>query len=107
MKIQPARPKSLSYYVKWNRKIRKLKHKIFKRDGYLCFYCKIDMLPIYQKWLNKKFERGPYPITVDHVIPKTLFKRDDDGLKKSAWTESNLVTCCPECNSRKGNKIIL
>ena len=66
----------------------KIKQKIFLRDNYKCFYCGNDL---------KHDFRTTYPspvskITVDHVIPKHT-----GGTGK----QSNLVTCCKNCNSKK------
>jgi 5-methylcytosine-specific restriction endonuclease McrA len=58
---------------------------IYKRDGYLCFYC------------------GDYLIghsvaqaSLDHIYPVSL-----GGLN----TASNLITCCLSCNSRKNSTV--
>lgn len=67
---------------------RDKRRRIFKRDRYRCCYCGFDMTLHF-----------PYPhlgvLTIDHVVPKI-----------SGGTErmSNLVTCCFDCNNRKGNR---
>ncbi|MEO0255058.1 MAG: HNH endonuclease [candidate division WOR-3 bacterium] len=55
------------------------KRNIMRRDKYTCQYC------------GKKGS----DLTIDHVIPK-----DRGG--KDTW--QNLVTCCKECNLKKGNR---
>lgn len=54
---------------------------IFARDGYKCQYCG-----------NKK---PVGKLTYDHVVP-----RSQGG--KTTWT--NIVTCCGDCNLRKGGR---
>lgn len=56
----------------------KLRLRVFKRDKYKCVYCG-----------SKK------KITLDHVIPHS------NGGKTEL---NNLVTCCNECNNKKGNR---
>jgi 5-methylcytosine-specific restriction endonuclease McrA len=68
----------LGYMIKRPRpRVRLTKQEIFRRDNYTCQYC------------GKK-GKG---LTLDHVIPR------HHGGKRS-WT--NLVTCCPGCNRKKG-----
>ena len=54
---------------------------ILTRDGNLCQYCNTH--------------KGP--MTVDHIIPKTLGGRD-------SW--ENLVCSCARCNNKKGNRTL-
>ena len=56
------------------------KRNIMKRDGYQCQYCGT--------------KQGP--MTVDHVIPKTVGGRD---------TWENLVCACVRCNNVKGDRL--
>jgi 5-methylcytosine-specific restriction endonuclease McrA len=53
---------------------------ILMRDGHRCQYCGTT--------------KGP--MTVDHVIPKTMQGKD-------SW--ENLVCACVECNNRKGDRV--
>ena len=55
---------------------------IFVRDQWTCQYC--------GKSLTEK------EATVDHVYPKSL---------GGTWSWNNLVTCCPDCNQKKGNSL--
>ncbi len=55
------------------------KKNILRRDNFMCQYCS---------------ERN-YPLTVDHIIPKSR-----GG--KTTWT--NVVVACKPCNMRKGNR---
>ncbi len=59
--------------------IRLSRREIFRRDNYTCQYC----------------GRQTSRLTIDHVIP-----RERGG--RTEWT--NVVTACPECNQRKGNR---
>ena len=55
---------------------------IYIRDNYRCQYCGMELPPDKLTW--------------DHVIPRAR-----GG--KTEW--ENIVTCCMECNRRKGGKI--
>jgi hypothetical protein len=57
---------------------------VFKRDNHTCQYCG------YQS-------NNPKKLTIDHVHP-----RSKGG--GTQWT--NLVTACPSCNTKKGNKLL-
>jgi hypothetical protein len=61
---------------------------VFERDGYVCVYCGLNMLASYEGWLQ---------LSVDHVIPQQMIKRND---YRKDWIEdlANLVTCCRSCN---------
>ncbi|MDP6776249.1 MAG: HNH endonuclease [Candidatus Latescibacteria bacterium] len=61
------------------KKLSLSKRNILKRDGHQCQYC--------------GGKRGP--MTVDHVVPRTIGGRD-------SW--ENLVCACLVCNNRKGNQ---
>lgn len=61
------------------------RNRIFKRDKYQCQYC------------GKKLTNTI--ATIDHIIPKC--KPDSPG---NTW--DNIVACCIECNSTKGNKTL-
>lgn len=72
-----------SKYVDFRRKVKKganYKKYVYVRDGYVCQYC------------GKDCDRNE--LTVDHVIPKSK-----GG--SNSWT--NLVTCCKDCNNKKGD----
>jgi 5-methylcytosine-specific restriction endonuclease McrA len=60
-------------------RVRLTKREIFRRDQRTCQYC----------------GRASTRLTIDHVIP-----RNRGG--ERAW--SNLVTCCAECNRKKGGR---
>lgn len=59
--------------------VRLTRREVFRRDNYTCQYCGRQV---------------SHP-TIDHVIP-----RERGGT--TTWT--NVVTACPECNYRKGNR---
>lgn len=54
---------------------------VFHRDHFQCQYCEIRL--------------PPHELTFDHVIPVC-----QNG--KTSW--ENVVTCCKECNTKKGSK---
>lgn len=63
-----------------NKISKKLRHRIYKRDGYKCVECG-----------SKEF------ITIDHIIPISQGGPD---------RENNMQTLCIVCNQRKGSKIL-
>ena len=76
--VRPLIIRLLSY-VRFKSKPVKLNRKrIFKRDNNECVYCS-----------SKR------NLTIDHIMP-----RSRGG--KNTW--ANLVTCCSNCNLRKGNR---
>jgi len=69
---------------------RALRLRIFERDEWLCWFCGIKTEP--------PVDAGnPISATVDHFLP---------GSKGGSNEESNLVTACKRCNSRKRNRTI-
>ncbi len=70
-------------YVKDGRRIyvRFSRENVYIRDNYTCQYC------------GRKFPSSK--LTYDHVIPKSR-----GG--ETSWT--NIVTCCEECNRKKGDR---
>lgn len=91
-------------------KIRhKIKHRIWKRDNYICFYCGkkvIDLgtigdIAIENNWSWEKYTSTLKNLwgqsaSLDHKIPLA---------KKGTNEENNLVCCCIKCNIKKGTKI--
>ena len=76
--VRPLIIRLLSY-VRFKSKPVKLNRKrIFKRDNNECVYC-----------------GSKRNLTIDHIMP-----RSRGG--KNTW--ANLVTCCSNCNLRKGNR---
>jgi 5-methylcytosine-specific restriction endonuclease McrA len=70
----------LKDYIRITRRsISPTRKNILKRDGYRCQYCGT--------------KSGP--MTVDHVIPRTMGGKD---------TWENLVCACVKCNTRKGKR---
>jgi hypothetical protein len=61
------------------RKTKELRQAIYARDRGLCFYCLRQINVLGQ--------------CLDHVVPQAEFGRN---------SYRNLVSCCLECNSRKG-----
>jgi len=59
---------------------------IYARDGFRCVYCQ-------RKVIAFAHNSNPLAATLDHV--KCFSKGGSDAAK-------NLVTCCSECNSRRG-----
>jgi 5-methylcytosine-specific restriction endonuclease McrA len=83
---QIAVPKVLIYnkYDKIPKVSLKLTRKaIYTRDNYTCYLCGKDF--------------GEHRLTLDHVIPLS---------RGGGNTWENLATCCKECNSKKGDKLL-
>lgn len=59
------------------------KKNFYLRDRYCCQYCGVRFHPI--------------DLTLDHVIPRS---------RGGPYTWENMVTCCKECNRRKGDKTL-
>ncbi len=70
-------------YVKDGRRVylRFSRENVYIRDNYTCQYC------------GRRFP--PSKLTYDHVIPKSRGGETN-------WT--NIVTCCEECNRKKGDR---
>ena len=64
---------------------------VFKRDNFICCYCKIDLTPFWKEPTTR------YLVTLDHKYPKSR-----GGGKKM----KNLVTSCLQCNMIKGNRTL-
>ena len=76
----------ITKFVRFKRnssRVRFSRQHVFLRDDYHCQYCR--------KNFNTK------ELTMDHVIPVV-----SGG--KTTW--SNIVTCCVDCNQRKGSKTL-
>jgi 5-methylcytosine-specific restriction endonuclease McrA len=72
----------LIYVVRRPRpRVRLCKREILRRDGHRCQYC----------------GRESSQLTIDHVVP-----RYRGG--KHSW--ENLVAACPQCNRRKGGRVL-
>jgi 5-methylcytosine-specific restriction endonuclease McrA len=69
-----------SYILHPYKKVPMTRQNIYKRDDFKCVYCS-----------SKK------NLTLDHVFPKSRGGQNN-------W--KNLVTCCFDCNSRKGDKTL-
>lgn len=61
---------------------------VYTRDKLRCMYCGY-------KFPNHK-------LTIDHVIPKSLFKKMKIHIKCNSY--ENVVTCCGPCNRKKGDR---
>ncbi len=74
----------LSFYLGYpNLRIKLSRENIYKRDKYTCQYC------------GRKLD--PKKLNIDHILP-----RHRGG--KTTW--SNVVSCCFDCNLKKGGKIL-
>ena len=58
---------------------------IYRRDNYTCGYC------------NRNYKSDRSRLTLDHIKP-----RKQGGTNQP----TNLITCCDDCNIRKGNRTI-
>jgi 5-methylcytosine-specific restriction endonuclease McrA len=61
------------------------RHAIYRRDDYRCAYC------------GHRFKSQLSRLTLDHVQPRA---------KGGSNRNSNLVTCCDDCNLAKGKKTL-
>ena len=76
---------------------KKLKDKTHKKYNYTCVYCLKDLSDNYRKYREGKITRKNMKLTVDHIIPLS---------KGGKWELDNLVSCCRDCNIKKGNTIL-
>jgi 5-methylcytosine-specific restriction endonuclease McrA len=84
VRISVQRPSviRLGYMVKRPRPHVKLtKHEIFRRDNHACQYC----------------GARTQILTLDHITPRYL---------GGEYSWENLVTACPECNRKKGGRMM-
>ncbi len=80
---------ALSKFVKASSKEASYtKKNIYGRDRYMCQYC------------GDKFEGSV--LTIDHVIPRSRWKKLGDGGKVSCF--ENAVAACKRCNSLKSDR---
>jgi len=75
--------RALSYDKIPKHSIRLTRKAIYERDNYTCYIC------------GKEFSERK--LSLDHIIPTSR-----GG--KNSW--ENLITCCSECNFRKGDKLL-
>ena len=74
---RPTVIRLLRYIVLPFRKVNLNRQNVFRRDDYKCAYC-----------------RTSENLTLDHVVPRS---------KGGPNTWENLVTCCSDCNVKKGD----
>lgn len=77
----PAVVRLLRAFKRFRKPVKFSRVNIYARDRYTCQYCGV--------------KKRIADLTYDHVIP-----RAQGG--KTSWT--NIVSCCVECNKRKGNR---
>ena len=73
------------YGSKWIRKDKRLA--ILIRDGFVCAYCGVTV------------EDGA-SLTLDHLTPQCYCTKANNH-------ESNLITCCSNCNSKRANMSVV
>jgi len=78
----PSVVRLLRFVKKPKTPVKFSRQNIYIRDNYKCQYCGRELPPDRLTW--------------DHVIPKARGGKTEWG---------NIVTCCMECNRRKGGKI--
>lgn len=69
-----------------------MKKEVWLRDGYICWYCGLDMSLEYAQWKSGKLRRKKTRFTVDHIVPKS---------RGGVFSFKNLVTSCRDCNTKK------
>ncbi len=77
----PAVVRLLRAFRRHHKPVKFSRVNIYARDSYTCQYCASKL--------------AVSELTYDHVVP-----RSQGGLTE--WT--NIVTCCPDCNRRKGGR---
>jgi 5-methylcytosine-specific restriction endonuclease McrA len=77
----PAVVRLLRAFRRHHKPVKFSRVNIYARDSYTCQYCAAKL--------------SVSELTYDHVVP-----RSQGGLTE--WT--NIVTCCPDCNRRKGGR---
>lgn len=77
----PAVIRLVKPFKRPHNKVRYNKQNVFARDHWTCGYC------------SQKFNIKD--LTLDHVIPRS---------KGGKTSFENVITCCKECNLRKGNR---
>lgn len=82
---------------KWIRPLKRLR--IYTRDEWRCAYCN---KPVYSVALVRSQKAAPAansePATLDHVICRSSGRHNH--------SETNLVTCCLTCNSRRQDRAV-
>jgi len=85
--LVPAVARTRHFFNLYNKNINFSRKNLFIRDDYTCQYC------------GKQFPVSQ--LTYDHIIPKSRF---DIHTKHKCTNWINIVTCCWQCNHKKGNK---
>jgi hypothetical protein len=87
----PAPPNDpLRTTYQYRRRIR-----LFERDKWRCRYCARRVYDPDDRLASLIEGQQPNDATVDHVLPRSRGGKD---------TDSNRVTACRRCNTRKGNR---
>lgn len=84
----PSVARTIKYFRFREEKAVFSRRNIFLRDNYTCQYCGIQF--------------AETELTYDHIIPKSVFKRNNQTLSATTWT--NITTACLKCNRKKGNR---
>lgn len=84
----PSVAKTTKYLKMTDRPVVFCRNNIFLRDHHTCQYC------------GNKFTKNE--LTYDHIIPKSLFRKQNNSLSATTWT--NITTACLDCNRKKGNR---
>lgn len=84
-----------------------------ERDGLVCGICKATLeqeWERYQQWVKaegkKPHKRNSCNIDIDHIVPASVIKRQDQFAYKYGWKWSdlnNLQLTHSVCNNKKGN----
>jgi 5-methylcytosine-specific restriction endonuclease McrA len=83
----------MNYFLVPKKTFRPNRFNILERDGYACIYC------------QKK--PPPSKLTIDHIIPKSRWNETPKNQKPNEFNSwENMVSCCRECNTKKGNQLL-
>lgn len=78
---------------------RSKRERIYRRDGYACWYCGVGLVPA----TTSAF--GSFVLSTDQQTIPALDHLDPQ-IRGGYDLDANLVTACRRCNSRKGKKTL-
>jgi len=74
------------------------RRRIYERDGWRCVWCESPVAR-QSRFISVDDNNRPIPqATIDHVVPRSRGGTND---------ASNLITCCSDCNAKRGDRGVL